>query len=458
MASNLDDLAEAVGVSQDELVDMLTPARINSKVAMWKDTVMTEGIIPLGQYRSTGMTLLQKVGAEGLWEFVPKLLECGADVNWRGVYGQSVLLEVLSYDCYHYDEDEDSGVPTEVIKQLTSPVNINWHDDCGRTALYLAVGAFRFDLALALLELGADVNIASGSGCTALHMAVETQGKQKDSSERREVIQRLITPQTINASGRYCTSPLFWAIEHLPGCGPPGTWDDVALLLKHGASVNMKPTGGKLPLCYCLGYKHAELPLVKQLIPNDPHDIYMCVIHMFTNRLRHIESTHRFELLRCLLRHLVPIKLNRIVLDNGDSLWVNDLQIQLEQHDSAILPRAKRLDRVLQQTCLLLQETCIITQLDFVIHVVHQGEIYEDKIRVLAKTATSIPASLRRLSVIAIRQHIVNHHGISGLDNIPDKLGLPGLLLRMLKWETLAVDLNKMWFPNGVVDDNLYNI
>ena len=197
-------------------------------------------------------------------EAVKALLKGGADVNQQD--------DMMGYNAL--------GLTTniEMMKVLISAgANINHQDKrTGYTPLMNALNSCKADVAKFLIDKGADINIKSNDGTTALILACgcsEDLAKQllakgadiKAVTDRgmgaftqctgiglsREVVtyefaefllEKGANIDETNTTGYYGGyTPLFWAVES-------GDQELVAFLLKHGANVNAKSNKDKTPL------------------------------------------------------------------------------------------------------------------------------------------------------------------------------------------------------------------
>ncbi|XP_074733035.1 2-5A-dependent ribonuclease isoform X1 [Strix uralensis] len=119
-----------------------------------------------------GATALMDACREGHFSAVKTLVqEMGADVNICDNRGRNALIHALKKGCAK--ESYDSAVSIGHFL-LDCGVDVNCKDECGKTALILAVEMQSPDLVEALLEKGEiDIDDADEEGNTALMVAVE---------------------------------------------------------------------------------------------------------------------------------------------------------------------------------------------------------------------------------------------------------------------------------------------
>ena len=151
---------------------------------------------------------------------VATLVECGADVNLTTTSISG------GFSALHYAaEYGDKEIIEYLLKQNIS-INIINSDE--KTPLISACSAKNnLSNVITLLEHGADVNLTSYHGSSALHYAAKCAGRQ-------EIECLLIHNIGINVTNKNNETPLYWA------CTSENNIDNVITLLEHGADVNVK--------------------------------------------------------------------------------------------------------------------------------------------------------------------------------------------------------------------------
>lgn len=208
--------------------------------------------------------LLAKVGTNDI-DAVKKLIAAGADVNYQkddmmgytalGLAKDTVMMEVLisaGADINHQDNRTGythlmnalNGCNNDVAGFLIRQgADINIKSNDGATALILACGCSE-DIAKQLLEKGADIHALTDKGngvftqCTSMGLRRETV-----SYEFAEYLlaQGADIDEANTTSWYKGYTPLFWAVS---------SGDDklVSFLVKNGANVNAIAVEGKTPL------------------------------------------------------------------------------------------------------------------------------------------------------------------------------------------------------------------
>ncbi|MEE4215617.1 MAG: ankyrin repeat domain-containing protein [Bacteroidales bacterium] len=186
-------------------------------------------------------SLLNKVGSNDI-DAVKSLIAAGADLNQvDDIYGYTPLMHALN------------GCKNEMAKFLIEKgADINIKSNDGTTALTLACGCSE-EIAKQLLAKGADIKAVSDKGmgaftqCTGVGLSRGTV-----SYEFAEFLlekgANIDETNTTDYYGGY--TPLFWAVED-------NNEELVSFLIKHGANVNARSNKGKTPLSIATeaGYK-----------------------------------------------------------------------------------------------------------------------------------------------------------------------------------------------------------
>ena len=178
-----------------------------------------------------GDTTLMDAAKRGSYKAVEELLKSGADVNAKDEYGATALMYAAFY----------SGNTETVELLLKHGANVNAKDTDNGTALMSAASGGKTEIAKLLLQHGANVNAKDKFGATAL-MYAAMEGHQP------ELVNILIEAgANVNTRDRDGGTAL------MRGAGSFGddrsNNDDnasgiVSALLKAGAHVNLKMTGG----------------------------------------------------------------------------------------------------------------------------------------------------------------------------------------------------------------------
>jgi len=177
---------------------------------------------------SFGRTPLIYAAAHVYPEVIPALIGGGFDVNAVDLEGKTALIHAIE----HYDAPE-----TEKIVEV--------YDARAFTRYELTQS--RPETIMALIESGADVNIASEDGETPLMLALE-------SNVEEEIIELLIRlGADVNAEDRYGTTPLISAVR---ANVPPMI---IQRLIEAGARTDARYLGGSTPLMIAAAFCNPEV-------------------------------------------------------------------------------------------------------------------------------------------------------------------------------------------------------
>ncbi len=187
-------------------------------------------------------------------ENVILLLLAGADVTVEAEHGWTAL-HYIADSSQPSDQFSDVQLARALV-QSGAPVNVQIEN--GMTPLYLAVNKQRVDVTAVLLEAGADPNIPTVTGWTPLHSAVF--------GGHPELTQALIHA----GADVQATTDQGWTALHLASAHPESgnRRQDVQLaqmLLEAGADVNAETYNGFLPAT--LAATHGRSEVLSVLLP-----------------------------------------------------------------------------------------------------------------------------------------------------------------------------------------------
>jgi ankyrin repeat protein len=183
-----------------------------------------------------GWTSLHWAAFEGRVEVARVLLDHGANANMVTEEGETVL-HIVSRGEY---DPQERGVSTARLL-LERGVDVDARENkYGRTSLHNAALKGRLEVAQILLDHGANANMASDTGSTALHMVSEGE---YDSQEQGVSTARLLLERgvDVNARRKDGRTSLHWAAFK-------GRVEVARFLLDHGANANMANDMGSTAL------------------------------------------------------------------------------------------------------------------------------------------------------------------------------------------------------------------
>lgn len=124
------------------------------------------------------------------------------------------------------------------LQQETSDINVT--DAYGRTALSWAADRKDLDALNALLDFGANPEIADKSGCTAVHHAAYVHSPQRLEESTTCLNSLILYGADSNRKDRFDHTPLHWARPR----------QSVEMLIRHGAKVDAKDSWERTPIFY----------------------------------------------------------------------------------------------------------------------------------------------------------------------------------------------------------------
>jgi len=202
-------------------------------------------------YSQTPLALVDPT-TETRVEIIKYLLEHGAELNMKGNHYKTPLL---------HKAVDSKNMPLVHYLIEEAGADVDARDIHNETPLIKAISHSQFLIAHYLLELGANVDAADNSGCTALSNAAELG----DSEENLAFIKYLIevrgaeiNPKKTHPNDRACGTPA------LCTAAKGGHLKVVAYLFEHGAEVNF--AGENQNTALHLAAKNGHLAVVHYLI------------------------------------------------------------------------------------------------------------------------------------------------------------------------------------------------
>ncbi|KAH9028687.1 hypothetical protein EDB85DRAFT_2147778 [Lactarius pseudohatsudake] len=187
-------------------------------------------------------TALHSASVEGQVEVVRSLLKYGADVDARGVVGQSPL-QLASH----------RGHLNVVRCLLDHGADAEFRSDVRMTPLAYAASLGTLEIVRVLLEHNVDVNSQDKAGLTPIHRLLLEGGFSTSRSDHPQIVRLLLEH---GADPNIRDNRHRTALHLVPSWGLMSSWDLVLslrveiarILLAHGADVNAGDAGGRTPL------------------------------------------------------------------------------------------------------------------------------------------------------------------------------------------------------------------
>ena len=166
------------------------------------------------------------------------LIQYGADINARDIYGETLLYYVCRYS------------KQEIVEFLlnSNQISVNTTNNDQVTPLMLACfDGGRLGNMEMLIQYGADINARDINGSTILHLA--------SGCSKQEIVEFLLKSNQIlvNATNKNQTTPLMLA------CLDGGRLDNMKTLIQYGADINARDIDGKTLLHYASRYSKQEI-------------------------------------------------------------------------------------------------------------------------------------------------------------------------------------------------------
>jgi ankyrin repeat protein len=244
-------------------------------------TLLNAGADPNLKIPDWGGTALSIASTMGQADIVEALLNKGADVNYRDTNSFTALHSAVRDSEYGEDTAQRARAVATVKVLLAhgADVNARLHQEKptvralnelqfeGATPLLLAAEVNSLDVIKALVAAGADPNIPTAYGTTALHVA---SGAGTDVQRARSIEERGFAVETarylldrgadVNAVGEFGWTPLHNAAYQ-------GLTDVIELLVSRGAKTETKDKLGQTPLSISLAILTKEAGAKRLQIP-----------------------------------------------------------------------------------------------------------------------------------------------------------------------------------------------
>ncbi|XP_023313753.1 ankyrin-1-like [Trichogramma pretiosum] len=162
-------------------------------------------------------------------DVVELLLRGGADANLANKDGLTPLHVISKVGhCYYCELVE---LFFKINEELKKPVKVNAQDKLGFTPLHFALRHYRLSVAEFLLKKGADPNLTSNDGSTALHVICKIQNDGDLATILFNTGAGEIQKVKVDAADKLGRTPLQWAVANL-------LCDVVDVVLDHGADLS----------------------------------------------------------------------------------------------------------------------------------------------------------------------------------------------------------------------------
>jgi uncharacterized protein len=179
------------------------------------DLLVAAGANPNASETLQGETALMWAAADNHPDVIRALVKGGANLNahsralnlvamnWVQVGMVSTTLPVGGWTAAMYAARQDAKAAIHILAELGA--NLDEQDEDGTTALQLALMNAHYDLAAAILEAGANPNLADRTGMTALYAAVGMVTHKRDTGRpaipRSDTLQALDVVKLLLAQG-----------------------------------------------------------------------------------------------------------------------------------------------------------------------------------------------------------------------------------------------------------------
>ncbi len=266
--------------------------------------ILVEAHADVNQFEANGISPMLSAISNDHVEIAQFLLDHGADPNPADAWGRTALFEAVAVRNLEVNKTEDNGVDrpavlslirallehganpnARTLEQLPTrrwimPVNdISWVDFSGQTPFLRAALSGDVTVMRLLLEHGANPNIATYEGTTALMAAAginwaETQTYTESKEHSLEAVKMCLElGADVNAANSMGLTAAIGAINR-------GSNDILMYLVEHGARLDIKDKEGRTPKDWAEGVFLATVPperkpetiaLLEKLMATDEH-------------------------------------------------------------------------------------------------------------------------------------------------------------------------------------------
>ena len=234
-------------------------------------------------------------------------------------------------------------------------------------------------------------------------------------------------------------------------------WDTMLLLVKHGASLTTECRQSQFTAiaCYFKTASNYNTQIVKLLMPPrpaavaTPTEIYIAILYLLQNTS---DNEDRFDILRYLLLYLPPLTLDYICFTSYGAIEINENETIVGLPD---LNGDQPLHLYIEMIFHLFQETCLSVRLS--VEMEEECDLLDDDavldmMEILSDRMTNHPPSLYKLAALTVKQNMTRCDPSDF-----ETLGLPVCVVSRLKWEELGTDLHAMWHRYQVASQDIWS-
>ncbi len=178
----------ALRLQQDQAIELMVAAAKGGEGSLRLATFLLDQGVPPGGRDAQSTPFLHLAVASRQLDVAELLVGRGADPQGRDTKGRTALCALVTE---FVQRREDTPSPELVARVLGWGVDPDLADGRGLTPLVHGVRLLRFDLARLLMERGADPNVATATGLTALMALAEAdllnQGFPRNAIKRRQL-------------------------------------------------------------------------------------------------------------------------------------------------------------------------------------------------------------------------------------------------------------------------------
>lgn len=194
-----------------------------------------------------------------------QLIKLGADVNSKDHRNRSAL----HLSIYYYPIDTKAPYNKDIVMLLlNNGADVNIKSSYGNTALMSAIEFKRLDIVIELLHRNVDVNAITNFGSTALHTATSYYKQYNEN----ECVISCVMVELLLAKGADVNAKDYEGKTPLRNAASKGHIELVKMLINAGADVNIMSIKGRTALHKAMNpymkYQNENIEVIKLLLEN----------------------------------------------------------------------------------------------------------------------------------------------------------------------------------------------